>query len=135
MKQIILFSMCIYLTLSLKLNQDTIDKWNEHIRPHVENCINESGVKKDLADSLFTNLDYPDDGNLRCYMDCMVRRQGLLDSNNKFDKDKIASLTPEGHQEVVDLCIQKAEQLSGPCENGYTFASCVIRSRAEKENP
>ncbi|KAK5647347.1 hypothetical protein RI129_002239 [Pyrocoelia pectoralis] len=135
MKLLILIFVCVHFTFSLKLNQETIEKWNELIRPYNERCISESGVKKELADSLYTNLDYPDDQNFKCYVNCLSRELGVLDSNNKFDKGRLAELTLEDQSELLDSCIKKAEQFSKQCEIGFIFTTCGIISIAKKQNP
>ncbi|KAB0805562.1 hypothetical protein PPYR_02532 [Photinus pyralis] len=134
MKLLLVVCVCVCFAHSLKLKQETIDKWTEMSHPHVENCVEKSGVDKALADSVYTNLDYPDDQQFKCYMDCMAKKFGVLDSNNKFDQEKISDSTAPLDRKIVDDCVKKAEQSLNTCEVGYVFGTCIILSVAEQQN-
>uniref|UniRef100_A0A1Y1LX03 Uncharacterized protein n=1 Tax=Photinus pyralis TaxID=7054 RepID=A0A1Y1LX03_PHOPY len=133
MKIFILLSLCT-CALSLKLNKDTIEQWTAMCRPYEEKCIKQSGVQKELADSKYTNLDYPDDPAFKCYMDCLVRALGFIDSNNKCARDTIMKTAKGVHSDLLDACIEKAEKSSQPCEAGYILAHCGISGTAKLQN-
>ncbi|KAK5647349.1 hypothetical protein RI129_002241 [Pyrocoelia pectoralis] len=134
MKIFIILSVCVYFAVSLKLNSDTIEEWEKMISPYKEECIQVSGVNGELANTLYTNLDYPDDNNFKCYVDCLIRKLKFIDSDNNIDIERILKVVHKAHREPAERCAKTIENSFSACEAGFTFTACSIRDVAKAQS-
>ncbi|KAM7361441.1 general odorant-binding protein 99a-like [Cochliomyia hominivorax] len=122
----------IVVTLTLVSAKFELRSKEDALAAH-EECREEYNVPDEIYEK-FTNYDFPEHKNTKCYVKCWVEKMGIFEPRNGYDEKAIvAQFTHENPKFLakvrhgLEKCIDHNESESDVCTFAHRVFSCWIK--------
>ncbi|KAF5290767.1 hypothetical protein FQA39_LY14610 [Lamprigera yunnana] len=103
-----------------------LSSWKTLIAPHVDQCIEETKIDREVAKSAFMNSTPPDKVVFGCYFKCIDEKLGFLLPGGQYNKQVMVEKINHLTDKMADKCIAKTKSESDDCHKVYNMAHCII---------
>ncbi|KAF2895467.1 hypothetical protein ILUMI_10709 [Ignelater luminosus] len=118
-------SVCVALCLFVPSILGMSDEMQELIDMLHKTCMTQSGAD----DALITKAqkgDFTDDGNLKCYMKCLMSEMSTISDDGEIDVEAAIAILPEDQKVKMEPTIRKCGTQKGAdaCDNAFLTFKC-----------
>ncbi|XP_006609096.1 general odorant-binding protein 56d-like [Apis dorsata] len=129
MKTIIfIFSFCLVGILAV--SEESITK----LRKIESVCAEENGIDLQKADDVKKGIFDKNDEKLACYVDCMLKKVGFVNTDTTFNEEKFRERTTKLDSEQVNRLVNNCKDIteSNSCKKSSKLLQCFIDNNLMK---
>ncbi|KAF5307063.1 hypothetical protein FQR65_LT07122 [Abscondita terminalis] len=119
-------------------NDDTgiKDKIGNILSKYKDECLEQSKTDSELVDQLLVGVPIQRTEELKCYVECALKKSNFIDENLKLISDTLQEIIPVESATIVDEIIKKCENVGSDnnCSKAYEMLKCVFGELKTKFN-
>ncbi|KAF5274818.1 hypothetical protein FQR65_LT00401 [Abscondita terminalis] len=119
------------LAYAIQVPDHVMDNWESVLRPHVTQCICETGVDEKDALNFLRRKHLPDKACFKCYLKCLYFRANLIDGLGILRKDVILSKVKLLNEKLIDDCELHTQNETDVCQKVYSFVTYGLKKIEE----
>ncbi|KAF5305748.1 hypothetical protein FQR65_LT07644 [Abscondita terminalis] len=124
MKYISFLLLTAVISFAKKVPDEILRQWHAETAYYHSICICESGVNPVLANRVFLYQEFIDDPCLTCYLRCIARNMGLLNSLDEALPHIWNQQTANVTYELATICVNQTSMVQDPCKKVLLLALC-----------
>lgn len=98
----------------------------QKLKTDAEACLKESHADKELVQKLFTDHEFTEDNNLKCFVKCLYLKLNFMSESGEFDAAEIQKNVHSVNGAVIERCT--ALKGTDLCDTAFIVAKCVVQS-------